>query len=69
MCFPQDVTASSLVSCSQEKKDCPETTPPSPVQSERDALLVGKLDSIPAFTAEHAVFCAGRCFIFDHTPH
>ncbi|XP_027140042.1 ecto-NOX disulfide-thiol exchanger 2-like isoform X2 [Larimichthys crocea] len=37
----QDVTASSVVSCSQEKEGLPEKKPPSPVHSERDALLVG----------------------------
>ncbi|XP_027140040.1 ecto-NOX disulfide-thiol exchanger 2-like isoform X1 [Larimichthys crocea] len=36
-----DVTASSVVSCSQEKEGLPEKKPPSPVHSERDALLVG----------------------------
>ncbi|XP_051276303.1 ecto-NOX disulfide-thiol exchanger 2-like isoform X1 [Dicentrarchus labrax] len=36
-----DVTASSVVSCSQEKEGLPEKNPPSPVHSERDALLVG----------------------------
>ncbi|XP_044061263.1 ecto-NOX disulfide-thiol exchanger 2-like isoform X4 [Siniperca chuatsi] len=36
-----DVTASSVVSCSQEKEGLPEKNPPCPVQSERDALLVG----------------------------
>ncbi|XP_070769158.1 ecto-NOX disulfide-thiol exchanger 2-like [Enoplosus armatus] len=33
--------ASSVVSCSQEKDGLPEKNPPSPVHSERDALLVG----------------------------
>ncbi|XP_070818680.1 ecto-NOX disulfide-thiol exchanger 2-like isoform X2 [Chaetodon trifascialis] len=37
----QDVTASSVVSCSQERQGLPEKNPPSPVHSERDALLVG----------------------------
>ncbi|XP_041799804.1 ecto-NOX disulfide-thiol exchanger 2-like [Chelmon rostratus] len=37
----EDVTASSVVSCSQEKELLPEKNPPSPVHSERDALLVG----------------------------
>ncbi|XP_036932858.1 ecto-NOX disulfide-thiol exchanger 2-like isoform X4 [Acanthopagrus latus] len=36
-----DVTASSAVSCSQEKEGLPEKKPHSPVHSERDALLVG----------------------------
>ncbi|XP_067455865.1 ecto-NOX disulfide-thiol exchanger 2-like isoform X1 [Thunnus thynnus] len=36
-----DVTASSVVSCSQEKEGLPEKNQPSPVHSERDALLVG----------------------------
>ncbi|TKS72141.1 Ecto-NOX disulfide-thiol exchanger 1 [Collichthys lucidus] len=36
-----DVTASSVVSCSQEEEGPPEKKPPSPVHSERDALLVG----------------------------
>ncbi|KAI3351567.1 hypothetical protein L3Q82_020405 [Scortum barcoo] len=36
----QDVTASSTVSCSQEKEGPPEKNRPSPVHSERDALLV-----------------------------
>eukprot|EP00064_Thunnus_orientalis_P007901 superscaffoldBa00000907_g7923 len=37
----KDVTASSVVSCSQEKEGLPEKNQPSPVHSERDALLVG----------------------------
>lgn len=41
--FPQDVTASSAVSCSQEKEGLPEKNHHSPVHSERDALLVGML--------------------------
>ncbi|XP_031159146.1 ecto-NOX disulfide-thiol exchanger 2-like isoform X1 [Sander lucioperca] len=36
-----DVTASSVVSCSQDKEGLPEKNRPSPVQSERDALLIG----------------------------
>ncbi|KAM3867326.1 ecto-NOX disulfide-thiol exchanger 2-like isoform 1-T1 [Diretmus argenteus] len=36
-----DPTASSVVSCSQEKEGPPEKNPPSPVHSERDASLVG----------------------------
>ncbi|KAM7389172.1 hypothetical protein PAMP_023165 [Pampus punctatissimus] len=36
-----DVTASPVVSCSQEKEGLPEKNQPSPVHSERDALLVG----------------------------
>ncbi|KAM4621245.1 ecto-NOX disulfide-thiol exchanger 2 isoform 2-T3 [Polymixia lowei] len=36
-----EATASSVVSCSQEKEGLPEKSPPSPVQSEREALLVG----------------------------
>ncbi|XP_030252645.1 ecto-NOX disulfide-thiol exchanger 2-like isoform X5 [Sparus aurata] len=36
-----DVTASSVVSCSQEKEGLPEKKPHTPVHSERDALLVG----------------------------
>ncbi|XP_059201986.1 ecto-NOX disulfide-thiol exchanger 2-like [Centropristis striata] len=36
-----DVTASSVVSCSQDREGPPETNRPSPVHSERDALLVG----------------------------
>lgn len=31
-----------MVSCSQEKESLPEKGPPSPVKSEREALLVGK---------------------------
>ncbi|KAF3838663.1 hypothetical protein F7725_010431 [Dissostichus mawsoni] len=37
----QDVTASSVVSCSQDKEALPEKNPLSPVNSERDALLIG----------------------------
>ncbi|XP_071756404.1 ecto-NOX disulfide-thiol exchanger 2-like [Centroberyx gerrardi] len=37
----KDATASSVVSCSQEKEGLPEKNPPSPVHSEREALLVG----------------------------
>ncbi|XP_010784728.1 ecto-NOX disulfide-thiol exchanger 2-like [Notothenia coriiceps] len=36
-----DVTASSVVSCSQDKEALPEKNPLSPVNSERDALLIG----------------------------
>ncbi|XP_071756381.1 ecto-NOX disulfide-thiol exchanger 2 isoform X2 [Centroberyx gerrardi] len=36
-----EATASSVVSCSQEKEGLPEKNPPSPVHSEREALLVG----------------------------
>ncbi|XP_029917852.1 ecto-NOX disulfide-thiol exchanger 2-like [Myripristis murdjan] len=36
-----DTTASSVVSCSQEKEGLPEKNHPSPVHSEREALLVG----------------------------
>ncbi|XP_060771194.1 ecto-NOX disulfide-thiol exchanger 2 isoform X2 [Neoarius graeffei] len=34
-------TASAVVSCSQEKESVPDKGPPSPVKSEREALLVG----------------------------
>ncbi|KAM7417312.1 hypothetical protein PAMA_017125 [Pampus argenteus] len=37
----KDVTASAVVSCSQEKEGLPEKNQPSPVHSETDALLVG----------------------------
>ncbi|XP_071393291.1 ecto-NOX disulfide-thiol exchanger 2-like [Centroberyx affinis] len=37
----KDATASSVVSCSQEKDGLPEKNLPSPVHSEREALLVG----------------------------
>ncbi|XP_030620939.1 ecto-NOX disulfide-thiol exchanger 2 isoform X2 [Chanos chanos] len=36
-----EAAASAVVSCSQEKESLPEKGPPSPVQSEREALLVG----------------------------
>ncbi|XP_052010789.1 ecto-NOX disulfide-thiol exchanger 2-like isoform X1 [Xyrauchen texanus] len=36
-----EAAASTLVSCSQEKENLPEKGPPSPVKSEREALLVG----------------------------
>ncbi|XP_068571574.1 LOW QUALITY PROTEIN: ecto-NOX disulfide-thiol exchanger 2-like [Cebidichthys violaceus] len=36
-----DVTASSVVSCSQDKEGLPEKNRPSPIHTERDALLVG----------------------------
>ncbi|XP_069387173.1 ecto-NOX disulfide-thiol exchanger 2 isoform X6 [Paralichthys olivaceus] len=36
-----EVAASTVVSCSQEKEGPTERTPPSPVHSEREALLVG----------------------------
>ncbi|XP_031718680.1 ecto-NOX disulfide-thiol exchanger 2-like isoform X5 [Anarrhichthys ocellatus] len=36
-----DVTASSVVSCSQDKESLPEKNRPGPVHTERDALLVG----------------------------
>ncbi|XP_034739398.1 ecto-NOX disulfide-thiol exchanger 2-like isoform X2 [Etheostoma cragini] len=36
-----DVTASSVVSCSQDKEGLPEKNCPYPEQSERDALLIG----------------------------
>ncbi|KAM4622041.1 ecto-NOX disulfide-thiol exchanger 2-like isoform 2-T2 [Polymixia lowei] len=37
----QEATASPVVSCSQEKEGPPEKSPPGPVHSEREALLVG----------------------------
>ncbi|XP_035391933.1 ecto-NOX disulfide-thiol exchanger 2 isoform X4 [Electrophorus electricus] len=36
-----EAPASAVVSCSQEKESLPEKGPPSPVKSEREALLVG----------------------------
>ncbi|XP_051514922.1 ecto-NOX disulfide-thiol exchanger 2-like isoform X5 [Myxocyprinus asiaticus] len=36
-----EAAASTMVSCSQEKENLPEKGPPSPVKSEREALLVG----------------------------
>ncbi|KAA0709242.1 Ecto-NOX disulfide-thiol exchanger 1 [Triplophysa tibetana] len=36
-----EAAASAVVSCSQEKENLPEKSPPSPVKSEREALLVG----------------------------
>ncbi|KAG5264082.1 hypothetical protein AALO_G00271920 [Alosa alosa] len=36
-----EAAASAVVSCSQEKESVPEKGPPSPVRSEREALLVG----------------------------
>ncbi|XP_052005242.1 ecto-NOX disulfide-thiol exchanger 2-like isoform X3 [Xyrauchen texanus] len=36
-----EAAASAVVSCSQEKENLPEKGPPSPVKSEREALLVG----------------------------
>ncbi|XP_029113247.1 ecto-NOX disulfide-thiol exchanger 2 isoform X1 [Scleropages formosus] len=36
-----DGAALAVVSCSQEKENAPEKSPPSPVKSEREALLVG----------------------------
>ncbi|XP_038551320.1 ecto-NOX disulfide-thiol exchanger 2-like [Micropterus salmoides] len=36
-----EATASTVVSCSQEKEGPTEKNPPSPIQSEREALLVG----------------------------
>ncbi|XP_016091006.1 ecto-NOX disulfide-thiol exchanger 2-like [Sinocyclocheilus grahami] len=36
-----EAAASAVVSCSQEKESLPEKGPPSPVKSEREALLVG----------------------------
>ncbi|KAJ8281724.1 hypothetical protein COCON_G00042430 [Conger conger] len=36
-----EAAASAVVSCSQEKENVPEKGPPSPVKSEREALLVG----------------------------
>lgn len=36
-----EAAASAVVSCSQEKEKLPEKSPPSPVKSEREALLVG----------------------------
>ncbi|KAK7138272.1 hypothetical protein R3I94_013789 [Phoxinus phoxinus] len=36
-----EASASAVVSCSQEKESLPEKGPPSPVKSEREALLVG----------------------------
>ncbi|KAL1262391.1 hypothetical protein QQF64_007656 [Cirrhinus molitorella] len=36
-----EATAAAVVSCSQEKESLPEKGPPSPVKSEREALLVG----------------------------
>ncbi|XP_034399737.1 ecto-NOX disulfide-thiol exchanger 2-like [Cyclopterus lumpus] len=37
----QDVTASSVVSCSEDKEGLPEKNRPNPIHTERDALLVG----------------------------
>ncbi|XP_071313416.1 uncharacterized protein [Trachinotus anak] len=52
-----EVTASSVVSCSQEKEGPPEKNWSSPVHSERDALLVGVLcfinGIIPTFLHVH----------------
>lgn len=63
--FPQDVTASSAVSCSQEKEGPPDKNRPSPVHSERDALLVGMLHSITTFTIQFFRVVESCCF--DHT--
>lgn len=70
MCvFPQDVTASSVVSCSQEKEGLPEKKPPSPVHSERDALLVGMHYGITAFTVQQYSFSQWWKFvILDISP-
>lgn len=58
--FPQDVTASSVVSCSQDKEGLPEKNRPSPVQSERDALLIGMLPYCISMALLHLQKGGGR---------